>query len=152
MRLAAPHSFPLVLLTSIALIASGCAVQHAYPGPERAPAALALLAVERSIHQRLYLERVDDVRIGWTRDRVALLPGTHDVVATIHIRTGSRELSVRHHLEFEARAGHAYRLSGDWGFYGPDLRVIDEATGAEIAKAWWRPGRPDLPPVGTAPR
>lgn len=103
-RVLAGLSLSLGLLTA-------CAVQQGYPGPVRDPGEVAVIQGDprfRLAPAAVYLRMVDGESLGDTRSGMALLPGSHELVADCVVSSSGDRRRV--HLQVTVTAGGRYRL------------------------------------------
>ena len=128
-------------LTIALVLLAGCATLP--PAGEVEPASLAMLRPEFRMRQRVRILEVDGRKLGMFRDRAALAPGRHEVVADTELIVGGRKAYVAHRLSFDAEPGRRYLVRADWYAYGPRIWIEESGSGDRVAVAETRP-----PPIG----
>lgn len=126
-------SIALLLLSSCATLPSAQDVD---------PASLAKLVPELRTGRRVRIVEVDGRPLGLFRDRAALAPGRHEVVAKTELLVRGRRAYGAHRLVFEAQPGRSYRVRADWHAYGPRIWIEEAESRDRVAVAV------TLPPVG----
>jgi hypothetical protein len=115
----------LALLSFSALPA--CATKRAYEGAARSDAEVAQIEPVYGLSgTQILLEAVDGVPLSWQHDRAAVLPGRHQLRASMILRSGLRQRSHRFDLTFDAEAGARYILLGELSAHGPRLWLTDK--------------------------
>lgn len=123
------------------LLLSGCATLP--PAGEVDPESLATLRPEIRMQQRVRILELDGRELGMFRDRAALAPGRHEVVANVELIVGGHKAYAAHRLSFDAEPGRRYLVRADWHAYGPRIWIEEGGSGDRVAVAETRP-----PPVG----
>ncbi len=123
------------------LLLSGCATLP--PAGEVDPESLATLRPEIRMQQRVRILELDGRELGMFRDRAALAPGRHEVVANVELIVGGHKAYAAHRLSFDAEPGRRYLVRADWHAYGPRIWIEEAGSGDRVAVAETRP-----PPVG----
>jgi len=126
------------------LLLAACATLP--PGRQVDRTSLATLVPEIRLGQRVRIVEVDGRELGLFRDRAALAPGRHEVLANTELLVGGQRAYGAHRLSFDAQAGHRYSVRADWHAYGPRIWIEETGTGDRVVVAVTRP--PDLPAVG----
>jgi hypothetical protein len=108
---------PIVIVSLISVLATGCQSLRAYDGPERESRELAHIAGDLRITAgaplSIILRRVDNETLGLRYSGVDVLPGTHTLLIDCTV-TESKQTS-RHHLDVDVDAGVKYRLVANTG-------------------------------------
>lgn len=138
-----PLLLSLLMLTSALLPA--CATMRSYGNAQRDPEDVAQLSPDFESKFVVQLNSVDGTSLRWYEASVELLPGRHSVSATAAAPMAYRHARVTHTLEFDAKAGHDYRVSADWHVYGLRLWIEEVSTGERVAEAV--DSGPKRPPV-----
>jgi hypothetical protein len=107
---------------------------------------VALLTIQPSWDYQVVIEEVDGQRLNVFHKGAEVLPGDHSVRATLLLRGSPPHTIGSHALQFVAKAGHRYKVFGDYHIRGPRIWIQDENTGETMAVAVTKPGA--LPPVG----
>jgi hypothetical protein len=131
---------PILLL----LLLSACATLP--PAAQVDSAWLAHLRPELRMGVRVRIVEVDGRELGLFRDRAALAPGTHEILANTEMVLRGQRAFGAHRLAFEAQPGRSYVVRADWHAYGPRIWIEETDSGERVAVAVTRARR--LPAVG----
>jgi hypothetical protein len=101
---------------AVALLAAGCATYHAYDGPQRPAAEIALISgapkLRAATPLALIIRAVDDRAVDVRYSTVALTPGKHRLLVDCQLGEQVGTAS-RHSLDVEVGAGERYRLTAE---------------------------------------
>ena len=98
-------------LLALAALATGCATQQGYAGPERSSAEVAVVradpALSAGLPVQVRLRKVDEREVSASHSAVEVLPGAHRFLVDCSV---AGEGTTRFLVEGEVAAGREYRL------------------------------------------
>jgi len=119
----------IACLAIAAMLVQGCGTMQAYEGPRKAAHEVAVLRtnIGEPALDAVWVGRLDGRRLDLAYAELEVAPGLHS--AQVLIKRGFVTRS--DDLSFDAKAGHHYRVKGD--FHRGRAWVLDERTGELVA-------------------
>lgn len=116
-RITTSRAAALLLAASLLSLLTGCATYQAYDGPKLPRAQVAVVEgsgkIRSGLPLALVIRSVDGRSVGLQYSRVALAPGSHELLVDCEVSgspSGGAAVS-RHALRIEVAAGGKYRLT-----------------------------------------
>ena len=136
------RSVLLASLLAVGVLAGACMTERTYEGASRPAHRVALLRPDVLPARQIQIDSIDGRALGALSDRAELLPGRHEIEATVSLQIGDRRVNGQHTLTFDAVAGHSYVVGADFYLYGPRIWIEDESDADRVvAQAVTRRGR-----------